>query len=574
MDSNYWQRRYGRRTVLRGTGVVGAGLAAAALIGCGDSEGGNGGGGGGGTGANPTTAPGAEPQVGGELRVGMQQGPNNGSLDTNTDGSSIPTIIQSMGYTDTLLIEDADKNLVFHLATSEEWSDDYLEGTYSIRPDVLYHDGTELNAETVQYSIRRIRDTTTASTAKAYLSNTFDDIEVLDDYTVKFKLSSPNHVLRTRFTRGYLGFPSRDAIESMGDDNFKRAPAFTGPFQFKEWIQGSHTVFERNQAYDWAPSVMKHTGPTYVDQISFVELPDAQSRADALEAGDIEIMEEVAPVHVERFKNDNRFKMFQIFPQGGSWSVDLNTQLLPTADIRVRQALAHAINKEEICRVVYFDQNRPATTLIPSTLFGHNPNAEDPYPYDPEKAVELLEGAGWVMGSGGIREKDGVPLMISWVTQNRNVVELIQGQVRDLGIGIDIVIIASDTQLAERLTGATDHASDGGLRATSQLGEDPDFLRVAFISSNIEARGGVTKMRGYLNPQVDELLARTATIPIRDAEREQVFWEAQDLMMADVPRIPIFEGSKFLITKNDVHDIHLWSTNYYWYPYDIWRGEA
>ncbi len=581
-QENYWTRRLGRRSVLRGGAVAGAGIAAAALIGCGsDGDGGGGGttqvggGDGGGTGTRPTATPGVEPQYGGTVIVGSQQGPNNGSLDMSMDATGIENVIMSASFGDRLMIQDHEKNLLpGELTTAYEYGAEDLEVTYTLKPGSKFHDGTPVNAEAIAYWANRWRTATTLSQAKSYWGNSFEDVQVVDELTTKWIYSAPTYLADTRLTRGYLSVPSMTALESMGTDEFKRNPVYSGPHKFVGWVQQSHVNFENNPEFDWAAEPLLHTGPAYLDGINYVEIPDAQSRADALVSGTIDVMENVAPVHVDQFKNNPDLKLFEIVVQGGVWALDPNMDLAPTDDLRVRQALWHGVDKEAINQVVYFGLETPTHRILASTLFGSNPDQVELYPYDKAKAISLLEGAGWTVGADGIREKDGTKLKVSWLTPFPPVAELVQSQWREIGIDTEITVIVQNTARADRTQQKIDHIVDGGVQVTSFINENPDVLRVLFHSALIDVPTSSVYFRGYRNAEVDDLLAKQAVVPSFSEERRELLHQAQDLVAEDAARLPIFEGHKFLAAQKDIQGIHLWEANFYWKSYDVWRGEA
>ncbi len=582
---NYWTRRLGRRSVLRGGAVAGAGLAAAALIGCGDDGGGDGGDGGvtqvgggdgGGTSTRPTATPGVEPQYGGTVVVGSQQGPNNGSLDMSMDATGIENVIMAASFGDRLMIQDHDKNLLpGELTSAYEYLADDLEVTYTLKPGSTFHDGTPVNAEAIAYWANRFRTATTLSQAKSYWGTSFEDVQVVDELTTKWIYSAPTYLADTRLTRGYLSVPSMTALESMGTDEFKRNPVYSGPHKFVEWVQNSHVNFENNPEFDWAAEPLLHTGPAYLDGINYVEIPDAQTRADALVSGTIDVMENVAPVHVDEFKKNSSLKLFEIVVQGGTWALDPNLDLAPIDDLRVRQALWHGVDRQAVNDVVYFGLETPTHRFLSSPLFGSNPDQVDLYPYDKAKAVELLEGAGWTVGTDGIREKDGQKLIISWLTPFPPVAELVQAQWREIGVQTDITVIVQNTTRDDRIREKIDHITDGGVQVTNFINENPDVLRVAFHSYNLTPTGQSSAVfRGLRNEQLDDLLARQATVPSFSDERRELLYQAQDIIAAEGARHPLFEGHKFLAAKNDIQGIHLWEANFYWKSYDVWRGEA
>jgi peptide/nickel transport system substrate-binding protein len=578
LQSRFWSSRVSRRRLLRGGLVVGAGLAGAALIGCGEGEPT----GGGTAPAGGTTAPGGSPTAaatsppagaakpGGTLRVALPGGPTLDSLDMNrTTGTW--THLEGLTIFDTLTVEDPDKELVGSLAESWEEAEDSLSAVLQLRKGVTFHDGTEFTSEHVKFLLDRVSDPdNTRALAKSYLGPSYTSTDVVDEHTAKINLNAPNFTMLRRFTRAYFGVPSMVAVDAMGLDGFARQPVGSGPWSFDEWVQDNRVSVKKFEDYNWAPPIFAHQGPAYLDGISFIEIPDQESRANAIESGDVDVMEEVPPVAVDRFKDDDRFKTFSARPQGEGYHIRINSQVDPTNDARVRQAIEHAIDRQEIIDLVYFGVHELSYSPLSSSAYGWDPALKDRYPYefDPKKAAELLDAAGWTMGAGGAREKGGQPLRLTYFSNFKDVAELVQVQLREVGIDVAIDIVAPGTESQDRAFGARDHFTDGGTQQAGFLNEDSDILRVIYAPSQIGSQSNATFM-GYQDDHLADVLTKQQQVP-RGEERIALLQEAQQIIVNAAIIVPVFDPVKYLIAKKDVEDIKMWPVNFYSFFYDTY----
>ncbi|MGH2587362.1 MAG: ABC transporter substrate-binding protein [Dehalococcoidia bacterium] len=546
--------------------VVGAGLGAAALglAACGgdsneDSSGAAT------TGSGSSPAAGAA-KSGGTLAVGLPNEPEYQSLDLNrTTGTW--THLVGLTIFDTMLVEDKDKNLKGSLATSWEEAPDNLSVVLKLRQGVTFHDGTPFNAEAVKFWMTRIADKdNNRALAFSYLGPNYVSTEVIDPSTAKINLKEPNQTMLRRFTRAYFGLTSPAAVEKQGNDDFARNPVGTGPFVFKEWVAKDRVVVAKNAAYNWAPAIFAHSGPPYLDTLTFRVIPDQATRTAALESGDVKAIDEVPPVDVDRFKKDKQFNIVIEEPQGLSWLLRLNTRVPPTNDVRVRQALNYAINKQAIIKTVYYDVHKPASSPLSSSSFGYNPNLQEMYPHDPNRAKQLLDQAGWTAGSGGTRAKDGQELTLSYHTTFRSTAELIQAQLRELGIKVNVELVAPGTPSNQADLEAKDNITDGGTQQAGFLNEDPDILR-STMHPRYAGSQTYASFIGFDDPTLTALMDKQQQFP-RNAEREQVLQEIQRLMMENAIVVPIFYGNKALVTAKDVADVKIMPVNFYPFFYD------
>lgn len=566
-ESSYWKRRVSRRGLLRGSLVMGAGLAGAALLGCGggDEDAGS-------SSSQPGTTTSGQgktvaAKAGGRLRVGLPAGPTLDSLDSSrTTGTW--THLEAMTIFDTLVVESEDKKLVGSLAESWETAPDNLSVVLKLRRGVSFPDGSEFKSANVKFLMDRVRaPDNSRALAFGYIGPSYAGTELVDDYTAKINLNAPNPTMLRRFTRAYLGVPSMAQVEKVGLDEFARRPLGSGPFILTEWVNKDHVTVKKNAQYNWAPPIFAHQGAAYLDEIVFVEIPDQESRASALEAGDIDVMEEVPPVAIERLLKDNRFRSFNAVPQGQTYLMRINTRKAPTDDVRVRQALNHAVNKAEILKLVYFNLHKPASTVLSSSSFGHD-SSLNKYPHDKAKAAALLDAAGWKLGPSGVREKDGQRMELQYYSTFKDIAEIVQIQLKELGVGIKIELVNAGTDSDNRGRQGIDHLNDGGTQQAGFLNEDPDVMRADFHSAGIKGGRSGTVFMGYEDAKLDDVLTKSQQLPDRSEERAKLLRDAQNMIMDAAIVIPIFDGVKYLIAKKNVNDLKMWPVNFYTHFYD------
>ena len=370
-----------------------------------------------------------------------------------------------------------------------------------------------------------------------------------------------------RFTRAYFGMPSMAAAEKLGDEGFARAPVASGPFVFKEWIAKDRVTMTKNAAYNWAPEIFQHQGPPYLDVLNFRVIPDQETRANALESGDVHGIEEVPPVHVDRFSKDRNYKTIIAEPQGQAYVIRLNTKLAPTNEVLVRRALNHAINKEEIIKTVYFNVHVPAYSTLSTSTFGYDAKLKELYPYDVNRAKQLLDQAGWTVGPSGVRQKGGQELALSYISTFKDVAEIVQNQLRPLGVKINIELIPTGTPGNQRQLEARDHLQDGGTQQAGGLNEDPDVLRSTYHPQYIGSTAAATFM-GFDDARLGELLNRQQQLPERGEERRRVLEEIQRYQMENGIVVPVFSGRKAFVTAKNVEGVVILPVNFYEFFYD------
>jgi peptide/nickel transport system substrate-binding protein len=344
---------------------------------------------------------------------------------------------------DRLIEQDADQSYHPHLATSWEESPDGMSWTFHLKEGVTFHDGTPFNAQSVADWIPDFADT-----ENAYLVAAVASVEVVDDLTVKLVMSRPEPSLLYNLASTFMGVPGSAAYDSMGEDFGVTGAVGTGPFKLDSFEIGLETVLVRNDDYAWASDLSENQGAAKIEKITFREVPDQSTAFLELKTGGIDLLLGVPTPFLEILKAESNVAVIQM-PGTGINYMPINVTSAPFDDILVRQATGLAVNQEAIVASIYNGVGAPAHNFLISSL----PEADvDPALnvfYDLDKAKMLLDEAGWVMGDGAIRAKDGVPLSVKLFTQNgdefTSLTQVVQAQLADIGMEAVITVFDSST---------------------------------------------------------------------------------------------------------------------------------
>jgi peptide/nickel transport system substrate-binding protein len=364
-----------------------------------------------------TSAPVAgQPVKGGTLTV--SQGVN--CADTLNQHVSINTGCRMIAHhvLDTLVVVNPkDGAITPSLATSWEVSADGKVYTFKLRKDIKFQDGTAFNAQAVKYNF----DYTVRPDIKhgfaygAMGGERYEKSEVVDESTVKIYFKSPHPTFLINLSDGGLGIDSPTAMDKAGADYGIKTLVGTGPFKFKEWVKDDHITLVPADQYPWGPTIYKHTGAPYLNELIYRDVTDASTRAAALEAGEIQLISMVES-QVAPFKNNKDIAILTTPKAGTARMYMMNNAKPPTDDLKVRQAISHAIDKKTLIQLpAWSGFGNPGIAPLPSNMMPANVLAEVKkydYPFDVAKANALLDEAGWKMGSDGIREKGGQKLTI------------------------------------------------------------------------------------------------------------------------------------------------------------------
>ena len=431
------------------------------------------------------------------------------------------------------------------LAESWEISADGLTYTFTLRDGVRFHDGTPFNAEAVKFNFDRMLDEShpfhdTGPFPLSFFFGSIASTEVVDDLTVRFTLSEPYgpFLSNLAYPTGLIVSPS--AVETHGAD-FGRNPSGTGPFLFSVWESNRQVALERNANYwDGAPPLRG---------VVFRPITDANARVTEMLSGGIDMMVEVPPDNVALFNEDPQFTLHE---QAGPhlWFLILNLREPPFDDVRVRQAVNYAIDKQSLVDDVLQGTATVATGPTPAAFSWAYNESLEPYPHDPDKARALIAEAGYGDGveitfyvtEGGSGMLDPVPMGTA-----------IQADLAEVGIDAKIETYEWNTFLGRVNPGLEGKAD---MAEMAWMTNDPDTLPFLALRTAAMPEEGGFNSGYYSNPAVDALLedARRST---DQAERARLYREMQEIVYEDAPWAFIASWKQNAVTTDQVSDFQL-----------------
>ncbi|VFR21574.1 Oligopeptide ABC transporter, periplasmic oligopeptide-binding protein OppA (TC 3.A.1.5.1) [plant metagenome] len=358
------------------------------------------------------SAPGVAAAPAQEIVVAIGSEPT--TLDPQIQDDGAVHIVTDNLY-ETLYVRDAAGKLHPGLASALPRQIDPLTWEVTLREGIRFHNGEPLDAKAVAFSLKRIVDPALKSSQFSYVS-TIKDAVAVDAKTVRVTTVQPDPVLTARLYWLKIVPPG-----AAGKPDFASKPVGTGPYRFVRWDRGQDIVLEANPDY-WGAKPQ-------VPRVVFRFIPDASARLAGLLAGEVDLTTNVAPEFAARAPKVEKVEGLEL-----PYIVINSRPGSPTADVRVRQALLYAINKQELADTL-FEGNATATTgqLLVPEAFGFDPAIKG-YPFDPDKARSLLKEAGaegatiGLLGPGGRFLKD------------RDVVEAIAGYWTAIGLKVDLRI--------------------------------------------------------------------------------------------------------------------------------------
>jgi len=484
-------------------------------------------------------------QPGSTLVVGLVILPNTiDSADAN-DSNAIAVTKQIVERL--VDLEPGSTTLVPGLATSWEANEDSTTWTFHLREGVLFQDGTPFNAEAVKFSLDRWNDKANpyhfADQGKAYVGwrnlfggflndgSALSEVIVVDDYTVTLQLNRSISFLPALLAGGYFGFDSPTAVMAAGADYGTPAVGSvgTGPYRFERWDEGSRVVLRANSEY--------HGGAPATEQIVFVGVSDPTARLAQLKAGALDIAIALSPTDLDTILQDPNLEVIR--GQGG-----LNTSYLamhqnqpPFDDVRVRQAVAHSIDRQAIVDAFYAGQATAANDIIPTALWGHSDTGG--YPYDPERARELLAEAGF---------PDGFTTDLWYRNSGLEpvIAETIASYLADVGIRVTVKTEDWAAYLQDYMAGNFPMYTLGWNADFA----DPDTFIYTFYGPQAVRRFG------WDAPDIVALAQEARAIP-GQAERAAIYAQIVDAAREAMPMLPLAHQSQFIVVRKGVEGVVL-----------------
>ena len=491
-----------------------------------------------------------KPRYGGTFIVGTGGDPVRLNL---ASGFSTVDTLAAASIFNMLVKSDSELNPQPDLAESWKVSEDGLTYTFNLVKNATWHDGKPFTAADVKFTFLEV--------IKKYhprgsvVLNAVDSVETPAPNTVVFKLKYPYDPLM-KFIGNEAFIIPKHLYENTDilKNPYDMKPVGTGPFVFKEWKKGDHITLERNPTYF-------KKGKPYLDKMIIKVVPDASSRMIAFEAKEIDYLYYVMlpSSEVSRFKNRPGFVVSSQGHEDGPsiLMITLNLRKAPFNNLKVRQALAHAVDKQYIEEKADYGLGKPAIGPIASpTKWAFNPHITQ-YEFNPKKAEQLLDEAGYRKGSDGIRFKTSV-------TADRGnfiaakAAEIVRDQLGKVGIQVDLKLVDRATMVdAVYVRWDFDMQVHG-----FGTGPDPAIgVSRMYVSSNIKPVA-FANASAYSNKEVDELFALAEKAPTVKARADSYF-KVQQILAREAPYIWLSEYGLQSAWRDEFKGVHSWCARSY-----------
>ena len=447
---------------------------------------------------------------------------------------------------DGLVTRDTRNGVHLELAEEMNWLDEQtLE--VKLRQGVLFHDGAEMTADDVVFTFKRIIQADAIeypephSSPRQSLIAPLESIESIDRYTVVMHFSAPWPPAMQLLVHQQI--VPKHYIQEVGTKGFVEHPIGTGPFKFVSANSRlDEIVMERFEDYYGGAPDLPPAGPACVDRVVFRTVPDPLTRAAALAIGEVDIIQ-AAPLDLIKTLKGKPAVQIKTAPGTQPKWMEMNVQRPPFDDVRVRQALNHAIDKERIVDEVYGGR----AVALPGSLSPFNNFADkelEPYPYDPSKSLALLAEAGWMdSDDDGILDQDGERLTFAMDTLQEwlPLAEAVADQLQVIGVNANVRTWEPSVIRPQLLAGRRQaYLDDWGDSAFDPVGHFE-----AKWHSYVEGQPyGRANFSGYNNQRVDQLTVMGERTADPD-ERQAIYDEAQGIIYDEVPAV-------FLILPEEV----------------------
>ncbi len=492
--------------------------------------------------------------AGGTLTVGLSSEPV--SLDPG-DGLFIAEHQVLMHVFDTLLRLTPDGALVPGLATEWSANDEGTSFAFTLRDDVIFHDGTPLDAEAVIAQFDRLAATTDGAGVAPGVLAGYEGASA-EGNTIEVTFSDAKPELLRDLTRAWMGIPSPAAMADGADPS--RQPVGSGPFVLEQWDAQDRMVLRRNDDYAWGAVEFGHDGPPLVDELIIRFLPDPSSRMAAFETGEIDIVEEPQFLQVEGLVESGRAQLASFQAPGMPTHMMLNTDNPPTDDPVVREAMILAVDTAELVATAFAGLQSPASNVLSPTTFGFSPEAAATYAPDPAAATALLEEAGWVDEDGdGVREKDGQRLTLEYPASpdwEGAYMELLTAYLTAAGFEVNL------TQMDDAGIFEVANAGEHHLVSMAWISGSPSVLPIVYHSDNIEQGSAFTRFR---DAELDGLFDEAA-VTVDDGQRSALYAQAQIIIMDNALAIPLYTLDRVLLLQPELSGFAFDAEGYAWLP--------
>lgn len=434
-----------------------------------------------------------------------------------------------------LLARSSDLTLKPALATEWKSDDAGLVWTFKLREGVTFHDGTPFNADAVVKNFARHLDTKRGLAASGRLRTFIDSVTAVDPMTVQFKLKHPYPAFLALLTTGacLMVSPTADAAGTIGSK-----AVGTGPYKLAEYKSGEYVLEEKNPTY-WGGA------PKGVDEIKWTWTSEPSVMNMALQTGDADVVSPLPPAFAKQIEANPDMKLNKSDGSAVFW-VALNTKLKPLDDVRVRQALNYATDRDGLVKAIMQGYATPANSPLAPVTPGYDKTLA-PYTYDVDKAKKLLADAGY---------PNGFATSIIVQEPDARLGEVLQAMWAKAGVKLDVRRMESGVWAKAAFADPAGKQADGtgsvlASWSSGVNGADLQFRPLYYSASAAPAGANL----GFFNePKLDEVLDKAAST-LDESARNALYVEAQKIVNDEAPHVLLYTTQDLYATRANVKGV-------------------
>lgn len=420
------------------------------------------------------------------------------------------------------------ENMELEPGLAESWEQvDELTFEFELKQGVKFHNGEELTANDVKFTILRALE----SSHVGHIVGAIDPakVEIIDEYTIRIGTKEPFAALLAHLAHTGSSILNEKAVTEAGDD-YGQKPVGTGPYKFSNWNHGDSIELVKFDEYHDASRAAK------IQKVVMRNVTEIANRTIELETGGVDIAYDIQPSDVSRVEANSDLVLLRVQNLSNTY-IGFNLLKKPFDDVRVRQAINYALNTEAIVEAVYQGTGAPSKGPLGPNVWASHQGLEE-YGFDVEKAKELMADAGYA---------DGFSTSI-WTNDNQlrmDIAEILQNQLRQINIDTEVKVVEWGSYLEGTAAGEHDMFILGWVTVTG----DPDYGLYSLFHSAMHGDAGNRTF--YSNARVDELLDKARTSAEPDV-REAAYKEVQEIVREDAPWIFTWDGENLSGTQKNV----------------------
>jgi len=506
----------------------------------------------------PGTLPPAVAQAATTLTQGLGEEPEN--IDPQRTNRFHSLIVLSY-IVEPLFTLDKDFQVVPLLAQSHAWSADKKTLRVVLKDGISFHNGAPLTSADVKATFERYINVSPLSSYVRPRNGGIVGMDTPDPRTIVFRFGQPKPLaMISDLSDAHTGIlPASFIASTSSTDIGIRALIGTGPYIFKEWVPGDRIVLERNERYRHGPGFSPNRGPAHFQRMVFRVIPEDATMTAEVTAGNVDITFDVTPSGLQQLRANPNVTVMQAPTYSVQYLV-MNMERWMFQNAKVRQAIAHSIDKDAIARAAWLGVGRPVEGLINEATIGFWPGVRQyAYKYNVARAKELFAEAGWRPGPDGILRRENDRFEVTLITfsnidQWRRAGIIVQSQLKQVGIDVKVETAEVGATYDRARAGTFDI---GIFRNTWWLAQP--YLTFLTHSVNIPS----SNFSRWPNPELDKVLD-AASNALDDAERERALQRVQRIIVESAVWVPLVSNTNLLAAKKSVGGLEALAQHPWW----------